>query len=209
MLIRPHRAALGLAFCTALAIAQAVPPIPAVQAAVTNLQTAVAALDPTTLHGNSEQKQALAAGQASLQRNLQNAVPGLLSAWQAAPQDASVGFRLYRDLEAVLTVAQRESDAGATALAPGADQLRTAMDQLGDWVETQSAAQFSELARARQQLAAPAAKPEPVRPAPPLVISDANGTAGAAHPSSKAASRTKPAAKPKTSSPPACCNEMN
>ncbi|HXR97208.1 MAG TPA: hypothetical protein VN709_05135 [Terriglobales bacterium] len=208
--MRPHLAVLVLALALNFApgLAAQAPPLVAVQAAVNNLQTAVAALDPATLHGNAEQKQALAAGQASLQRNLQNAVPGLMTAWQAAPQDASVGFRLYRDLEAVLTVAQRESDAGAASLAPSADQLRTAIDQLGDWVEAQSAAQFTELTRDRQQLAAAAAKVAPAQaPPPPLVISDANGTSsGASHATSKPASKTKPAAKPKTSSPPACCN---
>ncbi len=152
------------------------------QTALVSLRTAVDGLDPSQLHLNHSQRQALRDSQASLDRNLSEAAPGLLAAYRAAPGDVGAAFRLYRDLDAVLGVAQRSAEAmsprdadnGQAALQSSADQLRAHLDQLGDWIEAQGSANYARLQAART----PPVAAQPA-PAPPqtLVIHDANGPA--------------------------------
>lgn len=155
------------------------------QSALAGLKTAVSGLDPDTLHLKPEQKQALSDSQASLERNLDEAVPGLLAGFRAAPSDVGAAFRLYRDAEAVLGVAQRsaeslsprDADNGVSALQASTDQLRSRLDQLGDWIETEASANYASLQSLRAAANA-AAKPAPAAVAPKtLVIDDANGVA--------------------------------
>jgi hypothetical protein len=165
-----------------------------------HLQTAMAAVDTQQLHLHDEGKQVIAESQASVARNLQQAMPALLSAFSQTPQDLGAAFRLYRDGEAVLGVAQRSSeaipardaDSGGAALAASTDEVRTGLNRLADWIETHGRSQYAALQRAQAAAAAqPAAAPPP--PAT-LVIQDANGAAKkkAAQPSPKPAGK-KPA----------------
>ena len=154
------------------------------QTALASLRTAVDGLDPGELHLNQDQKQAMRDSQASLDRNLTQAAPGLLAAYRAAPDDVGAAFRLYRDLDAVLGVAQRSAEAmsvrdadnGQAALQASADQLRARLDQLGDWIETQGSANYASVQGLRVRAAAAAAKPVAAAPKT-LVIHDANGPA--------------------------------
>lgn len=147
------------------------------------VNAAMAALDPTLLHVPEREKTALADGQASIARNLSQAVPGLMSAFSSEPGNLGAAFRLYQDAEAVLAVAQRSSDVlpskdddhGGADLRSSAATLRSDLDALGNWIETQGDADY---AARKHAASAPAAAASSV-PAPPpatLVIGDANTT---------------------------------
>jgi len=160
-----------------------------IQQALTPLQAAVQAVDPDTLHIGGEQKQVLAQSQASLERNLNEAVPGLLAAFRKTPENTGAAFRLYRDLDAVLSVAQHsveaipasnsDNDGGngtdpSAALASATSGLRDSLGKLGDWIEARGAANYASLERMRAQAAA-AARPTAAPPPPKtLIINNAN-----------------------------------
>lgn len=163
-----------------------------------HLQSAMAAVDPQHLHLHDEGKQVIADSQASVARNLDDAMPSLLSAFSQAPEDLGAAFRLYRDGEAVLGVAQRSSeaipardaDAGGAALAASTEEVRAGLKQLADWIETQGQSQYAALQRAQAAQAAQPAAPPP--PPATLVIQDANGAAAARKKAAKPAAK-KPA----------------
>ena len=164
-----------------------------------HLQTAMAAVDTAHLHLRDEGKQVISDSQASVARNLGTAMPGLLSAFSQTPEDLGAAFRLYRDAEAVLGVAQHSSeaipaqdaDAGGAALAAGTDEVRTSLNQLADWIETRGQSQYAALQQAKTTAAAQPAAPPP--PPAKLVIQDANGAAAAKKKAAKPATK-KPAA---------------
>lgn len=161
-----------------------------------HLQAAMAAVDTARLHLHDEGKQVIADSQASVARNLESAMPSLLSAFSQTPEDLGAAFRLYRDGEAVLGVAQRSSeaipakdaDAGGAALAASTDEVRAGLSQLADWIATQGQSQYAALQRARAAAAAPPAAPPPAT----LVIQDANGAAAAKKKAAKSPAK-KPA----------------
>lgn len=150
-----------------------------------SLQTAIGALDPSQLHVPTGEKQALTDGQASLMRNLTQAMPGLLQAFRAAPENLGAAFRLYQDADAVLAVAQRsaavlpakdDDDDGGVALRSATDELRQSLDQLGSWIEVHGSADYAaHHPSASTHLAVP--RPSPAPPPATLVIQDANTTA--------------------------------
>ena len=166
-----------------------------------SLKDAMAAIDADHLHLPKAQKQAIAESQAAMARNLTDAVPGLLSALKAAPDDTGAAFKLYRDVAALLVVAERSRDAvaaggeeaaaDADALQSSTEQVEASWNQLGDWIQAHGSAQYAELLAARQAAAAHAAAASEPAPAPKtLVIGDANTPA--------ASSTKKPAAKKST-----------
>ena len=148
------------------------------QSALQSLQSAVAQFDPSQLHTNGAEKQALAASQGSLSRNLTEAVPGLVAQFRAEPANLGAAFRLYRDLEAVLAVTQRTADTAPArdqsadaiqALHSSAASLRIHLDQLGNWIEARANADYARLQRQRASANRPA--PPPPRT---LIINNAN-----------------------------------
>jgi hypothetical protein len=152
-----------------------------VQQALTPLQAAVTALDPDTLHLGGDQKQALEESRTSLERNLSDAVPGLLAEFRKAPENMGAAFRLYRDLDAVLSVAQhavevipagKNGEEPGAALASATNGLRDSLGKLGDWIETRGAADYASLQKFRTQAAAAPQTPPP--PPKTLIINDAN-----------------------------------
>lgn len=158
------------------------------QTAVTDLQQAVSNLDPDMLEVKKAQRAAIAEGKASISRNLSDAVPGLMAKFQSSPGDMGAAFRLYRDLDAVLGVAQRGADTGAADWTTSAQELRDSLNQLGDWIETQGTANYAALQKPHAT-SAPTAAPKTTEPPAILIINDANGTSPA-----------KPKTKPKP-----CC----
>lgn len=148
-----------------------------------SLQTAIGSLDPDQLHVPEAEKQAIADGQASLTRNLSEAVPGLLQAFRKEPENLGAAFRLYQDADAVLAVAQRsaavlpakDDDNGGATLRSATDELRASLNQLGSWIEVRGSADYA----AHHQTAStrPAAPAAAAPPPATLVIQDANATA--------------------------------
>lgn len=173
---------------------------------VQNLQASVQSLTPEKWKGSGDEKQELSAARQSLQRNLSEAVPGLLQAWNQAPQNLSEAFRLYRDLDVVYQVTSRlAASAGehapsdqARALTASAGQFKQSLQQLGDYIQATAALQYTQVQRARAAAARPAPAPAPKS----VIINDANSAP--AHPARRKRVHKKAPAKkapPKTTPP--------
>lgn len=146
---------------------------------------------------NSFKKQALA-NVDSVQRNLQGALPEIISQLRAAPEDVPATFKLYRNLDALYDVLGSVVEgAGAfgskddlQALSNDLNGFEGTRRQLAQRIENLSTAKESEIVRLRKDLktaqaAAPAAPPA-------KIVVDDNA------PPKKPVVKKKPAAKPAT-----------
>lgn len=111
----------------------------------------------------------------SIQRNLQSALPEIMTQLNNAPEDLAASFKLYRNLDALYDVfGQVVESAGAFGskdeyqnLSNDMSSLQSARRMLGDRMQNLAAGKESELARLRNQIkAAQAATP----PAPPKKV---------------------------------------
>jgi DNA repair exonuclease SbcCD ATPase subunit len=133
----------------------------------------------------------------SIQRNLQSALPEMITQLRSAPEDLSASFKLYRNLDALYDVLGNVTeDAGAfgskddvQALSNDLNAFEGSRKQLGERIENLSSTKESELTRLRTQLKALQAE---VQAAPPkkVVVDDTE-------PQKKAASSAKKKAAPK------------
>jgi len=113
----------------------------------------------------------------SVQRNLTSALPGLIAAVRASPQDLNAEFKLYRNLNAVYDVLGTLTESvGAfgprsdyEALAQSFQVIGSVRHNLGDALEQLTVSTQAELTRLRDQVraqhnvtAAPAAPPKKV-----------------------------------------------
>lgn len=175
-----------------------------VAASVQELQASVQGLTPETWKASKAEKQELTAAQASLQRNLSEAVPGLLQTWNRAPQNLAEAFRLYRDLDVVYQVTSRlEASAGqsappdqARAISASTGQLRQSLQQLGDYIQATAALQYTQMQQARA-----AARPAPAPAPKSVIINDANA-APAHHTTHRRKVVHKKKTQPKPATPP-------
>lgn len=135
----------------------------------------------------------------SIQRNLQSALPEIMTQLSNAPEDLAASFKLYRNLDALYDVfGQVVESAGAFGskdeyqnLSNDMSALQSARRMLGDRMQNLAAAKESELSRLRNQIkAAQATAP----PAPPkkVIVDDTEPP--------KKPAKKKPA---KTATPPA------
>jgi exonuclease VII large subunit len=145
----------------------------------------------------------------SLTRNLQDALPGMLTEVRNAPEDLAASFKLYHNLDAVHDVlGSVAEDVGAFGpkedyqpIANEANNLDNLRSQLAARIQTLAAGKEAELNRLRTALAAAQAAP----PAPPkkTVVDDTEPE----KPVRKKKKTAKPAtaatpAKPATGTPP-------
>src|SRR6201997_1361875 len=127
----------------------------------------------------------------SIQRNLQSALPEMITQLRSAPEDLSASFKLYRNLDALYDVLGNVTeDAGAfgskddvQALSNDLNAFEGTRKQLGERIENLSSTKESELTRLRTQLKTLQAE---VEAAPPkkVVVDDTE-------PQKKAASSAK------------------
>jgi hypothetical protein len=114
----------------------------------------------------------------SLQRNLQNAMPGLVNELRSAPEDTAATFKLYHNLDALHDVLRSVAEsAGAfgskteyQALASDAEKLDDVRRSLADRMQTLASSKEAELIRLRTQLKAAQAAPPP--PPKKIVVDD-------------------------------------
>ena len=114
----------------------------------------------------------------SLQRNLQNALPGLVNELRSAPEDTAATFKLYHNLDALHDVMRSVAEsAGAfgakgeyQALASDAEKLDDVRRSLADRMQTLASSKEAELIRLRTQLKAAQAAPPP--PPKKIVVDD-------------------------------------
>jgi len=126
----------------------------------------------------SDKKQALAYVD-SIQRNLQGAVPEMISQLRNTPEDLPASFKLYRNLEALYPVLDRIAEGAqmfgskddVQAISNDLNGLDGTRKQLAERIENLSSSKESELERLRTQLKALQAQ---VDAAPPkkIVVDD-------------------------------------
>ena len=148
----------------------------------------------------SYKKQALARVD-SIQRNLQDALPEIISQLRATPEDLPTTFKLYRNLDVLYeVVVSVVEDAGAfgskddfQAHSNDLSGFEGTRKQLAQRIESLSSAKEAEIVRLRAELKTAQAA-VPVAPPKKIVIDDNE-------PAKKPAVKKKPAAKPGTPSP--------
>ena len=149
---------------------------------------------------NAYRKQALG-NVDSIQRNLQDALPGMIAQLRAAPEDLSATFKLYRNLDALYDVLGNLVE--GTGAFGSKDDLQALQNdlygfestrkQLAQRMETLSSAKEAELVRLRTELKAAQAA-VPAAPPKKIVVDDNE-------PPKKPVVKKKPAAKPATTAP--------
>ncbi len=150
----------------------------ALLASVQGLETTLAAIPARSIHARSQRRREYRADVTAIERNVSQAVPGLVAAVVRSPRDVGKAFRLYRDVDAVYQVALR---AGALVTTHGgqgegavlnADLVRVGheLDRLANFIQVTGSAQSAALAHRASQ---------PARPRH-LDISNANGPAARA-----------------------------
>jgi hypothetical protein len=144
---------------------------------------------------DADSKRQAQANADSLQRNLTSALPGLIVAVRAAPQDLNAGFKLYRNVNALYDVFASLTEATGAfgpksdfqALAQQLDTIDSVRRNLGDALEQLTSSTQSELNQLRTQVRAfrqaAAAAPPPKK----VVVDDAA-------PAKKTVHKKKPAA---------------
>ena len=136
----------------------------------------------------------------SLQRNLQNALPGLVNELRNSPEDMAATFKLYHNLDALHDVMRSVAEsAGAfgskseyQALAGDAERLDDVRRSLADRMQTLASSKEAELVRLRTQLKAAQAAPPP--PPKKIVVDDTE-------PPKKAVKKKPKTVKPATTQP--------
>lgn len=132
----------------------------------------------------------------SIQRNLQAAMPGMISTLRSAPEDLPATFKLYRNLDALYDVMGNVVE-GAGAFGSKDDMQSLSNDlnafegtrrQLAERIESLSAQKETEITRLRADLKTARAA-VPAEPPKKTVIDDNE-------PAKKPAPKKKPAAKP-------------
>jgi hypothetical protein len=112
--------------------------------------------------GPSEAKQQGEANRQSILRNLETALPGMISAVRNNPDDVAASFKLYRNLDALYDVLSSVAES-AGAFGPRDDYQSLANDvnsvdqirrEMADRVQTLASSKENELARLRNEVRA-------------------------------------------------------
>jgi len=134
----------------------------------------------------------------SIQRNLQGALPQIISELRASPEDLPASFKLYRNLDALYdvlgSVAEGTGAFGTKddlqALSNDLSGFEATRKQMAERIETLATSKEAEIVRLRTDLKALQAQAKP-QPAPPkkIIVDDTE-------PAKKPAPKKKPVAKP-------------
>jgi hypothetical protein len=156
---------------------------------------------------NSTKKQTLANVE-SIQRNLQSALPEMLTQVNNSPENLGASFKLYRNLDALYDVfGSVVESAGAfgskdefQSLNNDMSGLETARHAFGERVQKLAASKEDELTRLRAQIKTLSAGPPP--PPKKIVVDDTEPAKPATKPAKKKTAKPKPpATTPAASSP--------
>src|SRR5579862_7925003 len=143
-------------------------------------------------------KQQSESNRQSILRNLETALPGMISAVRANPDDIAASFTLYRNLDALYDVLSSVAE-GAGAFGPKDDLQALSNDlstfegtrkQLAERIESLSSAKEAEIVRLRTDLKTAQAM-IPAEPPKKIVVDDTE-------PPKKPAKKKAPAKKPAT-----------
>jgi len=203
--------AVALAAC--LHAQQPAPPAPAtpipsssiVQPVLTEVQRSISALNIPRWKAPGEVKNAAQQNTASIQRDLSDTLPGLLSKADATPNAVPPAFLVYRNIDALYDVLLRVSQTASLA-APQTEadgvfsalsKLESARSQLGDAIFNASQQREDQVVNLEAAVRA-AAQAQAQAPPPKASVVDDGPT-----PPPPAKKKKKPAAKPPATSTPA------
>ena len=153
--------------------------IPQLQQTIENARVDLARLRVDKWKTDSSVKQQVAGNVESLQRNMTNALPALITAAQQNPSSLNASFKLYRNLNALYDVMSNVVEsAGAfggkdeyATLARDLNSLDNARRSLGDGMDAMTAQRDADYARI-QQAARQAAAQANAAPPKKIVIDD-------------------------------------
>ena len=125
-------------------------------------------------------KRATEADVGSIQRNLQSALPEIVTQLRSSPEDLAASFKLYRNLDALYDVfGSVVESAGAFGprddfqlLQEDLDALERSRRSMADRIETLTAAKENELARLRSEVRTLQAAQTPAAPPKKVVVDD-------------------------------------
>jgi hypothetical protein len=161
---------------------------------------------------SNSKKQALA-NVDSIQRNLQGALPAMISGLRAAPEDMPATFKLYRNLDALydvlgnvveLTGAFGSKDE-VQSLSNDLNSFENTRKQIAERIESLSTSKEAEIVRLRADLKTAQAA-IPAEPPKKIVVDD---TAPAKKPPAKKKPVTKPTTTPSSTTKPAATPTQN
>ncbi len=178
------------------------------QQTATNMQADVGKMRIEKWKTDATTKQQTLANVESIQRNLQSALPDIISQASNAPEDLGASFKLYRELDALYDVfGSVVESAGAfgskdefQSLNNDMTGLESARRSLGERVQKLAVNKEAELTRLRAQIKTLSAAPPP--PPKKIIVDD---TEPAKKPPAKKKTTTKPkppATTPATTPPP-------
>jgi hypothetical protein len=167
------------------------------QPALIDVQRSMSALTVSRWKAPSDVRNVAQENVASIERDLTDTLPALLSQADAATGSVSPEFAVYRNIDALYDVLLRiyataslaAPQGEADALYSSLQKLETARRQLGDTILSASQAREAEVVRLQAAVKAAAATPAQAAPAKTTVVDD--GPAASA-----ARKKKKPAAKP-------------
>jgi hypothetical protein len=173
---------------------------------MTEVQRSISALNIPRWRAPGEVKNAAQQNTASIQRDLSDTLPGLLSKADAAPTNVPPAFAVYRNIDALYDVLLRVSETAslaapqgeADALFSSLNKLEGARSQLGDAILNASQQREDQVVKLEAAVRAAAAAAQAQAPPPKTTVVED----GAAPPST-AKKKKKPAAKPPATNPPA------
>jgi hypothetical protein len=173
------------------------------QQTVQSMQSSLGKLRIEKWKTDSTTKKQTLANVESIQRNLQSALPEMLTQLNNSPEDLSASFKLYRNLDALYDVfGSVVESAGAFGskeefqiLSNDMNGVETARHALGERMQKLAAGKEEELARLRAQVKTLSAAPPP--PPKKIVVDD---TEPAKKPAKKKATKPKADSAPATSS---------
>jgi len=176
-----------------------------VQPAMTEVERSISALNISRWKAPGQVKTAAQQDTGSIQRDLSDTLPGLLSKADAAPTTVPPAFVVYRNIDALYDVLLRVSETASLAAPQGEsdalfsslNKLEAARSQLGDAILNASQQREDQIVKLEASVRAAAAA-QAQAPQPKTTVVD-DGTA----PPSPAKKKKKPAAKPPAANPPA------
>jgi hypothetical protein len=176
-----------------------------VQPAMTEVERSISALNISRWKAPGQVKSAAQQDTGSIQRDLSDTLPGLLSKADAAPTTVPPAFVVYRNIDALYDVLLRVSETASLAAPQGEsdalfsslNKLEAARSQLGDAILNASQQREDQIVKLEASVRAAAAA-QAQAPQPKTTVVD-DGTA----PPSPAKKKKKPAAKPPAANPPA------
>ena len=205
VLLAPCRISYAQQPAPAAAPQPTIPSSSIVQPAMTEVERSISALNISRWKAPGQVKSAAQQDTGSIQRDLSDTLPGLLSKADAAPTTVPPAFVVYRNIDALYDVLLRVSETASLAAPQGEsdalfsslNKLEAARSQLGDAILNASQQREDQIVKLEASVRAAAAA-QTQAPQPKTTVVD-DGTA----PPSPAKKKKKPAAKPPAANPPA------